>query len=88
LFYDVSFYYWLQHVHPYGSEYLSASGALKVPNGHDSFSVAFASGGSTGKMKFVYRSAWEGKLMCLILACIWEGKYGSLYYFLITYFLD
>lgn len=55
-------------MHPYGSEYLSASGALKVPNGHDSFSVAFASGGSTGKMKFVYRSAWEGKLMCLILA--------------------
>ncbi len=56
-----SFLLHVQHVHPYGDDFLSSIGHIKTPNGHDSYAVAFASGGTTGNMKFVYRSDWEGK---------------------------
>ena len=47
-------------MHPYGAGFLSATAPLQTPAGHDAYAVAFASGGSTGQMKFVYRTEWEG----------------------------
>ena len=60
----------VQHVSPYGQSLLSSSGAVRTPLGHDNYAVAFASGGSTGRMKFVYRSEWEGDAMlCYAMIC-------------------
>jgi hypothetical protein len=69
--YDIVYYtnMYEQHVHPYGEDFLSSSSSsssssagsgVRTLSGHDRYAVAFASGGSTGRMKFVYRSEWEG----------------------------